>query len=203
MDLIEERTIALAGVLQACQQVQALARVGSASQTEMTSSLKSILVLDAVSTPAVFGGVHGVRAGLRLIADGVFTSTQGTDIELLRYAVSILQLQAQLYRDTHKFAAFAADVERLSSFSEDSLVEACSDVYQKHVSSMRPQIIVQGESGHLQNPEIPPKIRALLLAAFRSAVLWQQKRGGRFRLLWERTRMQNAARRLLTQGPQT
>lgn len=200
MDLIEERTIALAGVLQACQQVQSLARMGSTSQEEMTSSLKSILVLDAVNTPAVFGGLSGVRAGLSLIADGVFTSTQGKDIELLRYTVSILQLQAQLYRDSEKFAQFASDVERLSSFSEDDLIEACSDVYQKHVSSMRPQIIVQGESGHLQNPTIPPRIRALLLAAFRSAVLWQQKRGGRFRLLWERTRMQNAARRLLTQG---
>ncbi|GHA08635.1 high frequency lysogenization protein HflD [Arenicella chitinivorans] len=200
MDLIEERTIALAGVLQACQQVQSLAREGSASQGEMASSLKSILVLDAVSTPAVFGGLSGVRAGLRMIAEGVFTSTQGKDIELLRYAVSILQLQAQLYRDAEKFDQFANDVERLSSFSEDTMLEACSDVYQKHISSMRPQIIVQGESGHLQNPDIPPKIRALLLAAFRAAVLWQQKKGGRFRLLWERTRMQNAARQLLTQG---
>ena len=65
---------------------------------------------------------------------------------------------------------------------------------------MRPQIIVQGEEDYLQRPEIPPQIRGLLLAALRSAVLWQQKGGNRFKVLWERTRMQNAAKDFLKLG---
>ncbi|RBP49206.1 lysogenization protein HflD [Arenicella xantha] len=199
MTLLDERTIALSGVLQACKLVQQLARTGHCDEQDMQASLQSVLVLDAVNTQSVFGGVEGVRTGLALMAGGIFNSAQVPDVELLRYVVSIMQLQAQLYRNTQKFADFGSDVERLSSYSGDDLVEACSAVYQKHVSTMQPQVIIQGEAGHLQNSVIPPQIRALLLAAVRASVLWQQKRGSRFRLLWERTRMQNSAREWLSQ----
>ncbi len=200
MNLIQERTIALAGVLQACQQVQSLARTGYAKDDVFDSSLQSILVLDAVNTPAVFGGVSGLRAGLTLLKDGALNSTAGDDLELLRYMMSILQLQTQLYKDDQKFSAFGQSVERLSSYSNDELIDACSSTYQSHISVLRPQIIVQGEQEHLQQSGIPEKVRTMLLAAIRAAVLWQQKGGGKFRLVWERTRMRHAAEELLKQN---
>lgn len=200
MNLIQERTIALAGVLQACQQVQRLARIGHAKDDIFDSSLQSILVLDAVNTPAVFGGLSGLRSGLTLLKDGVLNSTAGDDLELLRYMMSILQLQTQLYRDDQKFSAFGQSVERLSSYSNDELIDACSSAYQSHISVLRPQIIVQGEQEHLQQDGVPEKVRTMLLAAIRAAVLWQQKGGGKFRLVWERTRMRHAADELLKQN---
>lgn len=200
MDILTERTLALAGVIQACHEVQSLAREGYADNHAYDSSLKSILVLDAVSTPAVFGGIEGVKKGLGLIADGVMQSTSTRNMEVLRYAMSILELQSQLYKDQNKFADFANEIERLSSFSEEDMADACSTVYQKFVSTMQPQVIVQGEEHHLQKEDVPPQIRALLLAALRASVLWQQKGGSRFRLIWERTRMRNSARSLLGNG---
>lgn len=200
MNPIEERTIALAGVVQACQQVQKLAKQGFADHADFDSSLQSILVLDAMSTPAVFGGLQGVRSGLTTLSEGLLKSPQASDIELLRYVMSILNLQGQLYRDERQFSAFAESVERLSSFSKDELIEACSEVYQEYISVMRPQIIVQGEQEYLQQQEVPPQIRTMLLAAMRSAVLWQQKGGGKFRMVWEQTRMKQAATDLLSRG---
>lgn len=197
MDIISERTIAIAGVLQACKEVQSLARTGEANSEVFESSLKSVLVLDAVNTPAIYGGITGVSKGLSLLADGILSSTTGSDVEILRYVMSLLQLQSQLYRDSNKFSSFASEIERLSSKTVDELPEACSEIYQKYISGMQPQVIVQGEEEHLQRAEVPPQIRSLLLAGLRSAVLWQQKGGGRFRLIWERTRMQNSAKYLL------
>ncbi len=199
MNLIEERTIALAGIIQACKQVQNLARDGRADDAGFDACLQSVLVLDAMNTPSVYGGLQGVSGGLRLIEEGIITSPVALNVEVLRYVASVLALQSQLFRDDQKFSSFANAVERLSSFSQDDLIEACSDVYQTHISVLQPQIIVQGESEYLQNATIPPKIRSLLLAALRSAVLWQQKEGGKLKLLWQRTRMQNAARDLLQQ----
>jgi len=199
VDIISERTIALAGVIQACAQVQSLARKGIVEPSAYDGSIKSILVLDAVNTPAIYGGISGVRSGLTLMVNGVLNSAAPENVEILRYAMTILQLQRQLYSDRERFNKFATDIERLSSKSEDELVDACSKVYQSYVSTLQPQVIVQGEEVHLQNAEVPPKVRALLLAALRSAVLWQQKGGGRFRILWERTRMQNSARFLIAQ----
>ena len=201
MNLIEERTLALAGILQACKQVQNLARHGRVDQLDFEPSVKSILVLDAVSTAAVYGGVDGVRSGLAMIQGGILRSPQALDVEVLRYLMSILHLQSQLFNDQAKFTSFGQAVERLSAYSGEELIDACSEVYQQHISSMRPQIIVQGEENHLQRADVPPQVRSLLLAALRSAVLWQQKQGSRFKLLWQRTRMQNAATQLLRQGP--
>lgn len=198
MDIISERTIALAGILQACHQVQTLARQGILDEAAYNSSIKSILVLDALNTPAVYGGIEGVRTGLRLLSDGIMQSTSADNMEILRYAMAILHLQNQIMKDSSKFQQFGSDIEKLSSYSNDELPQACSKIYQDHVSVMQPQVIVQGEETHLQKDDVPPKIRSLLLAALRSAVLWQQKGGGRFRLIWERTRMRNAARSLLS-----
>ena len=200
MNLIEERTIALAGMLQACRQVQNLARNGKSDTYDVEPSMKAILVLDAINTPAVFGGVNGVRTGLQMISEGVLNSPQALQVEVLRYVMSIMNLQSQLYRDKDAFNNFGQEIERLSSVSEDQFTNACSDLYQKYISNMRPQIIVQGEEDYLQQAEIPPQIRGLLLAALRCAVLWQQKRGSRFKILWERTRMQNASKSLLQFG---
>jgi len=200
MNIIEERTIALAGVLQACKQVQLLATTGEYDELDVNPVMQSVLVLDAISTPAVYGGINGVRSGLMMIKDGVLSSPQLSDVELLRYAMSILHLQTQLYRDDEHYAEFGQAVESLSRYSAEQLTEACSDLYQAHISGMRPQIIVQGEQEYLQREDVPPRVRGLLLAAIRSAVLWQQKDGSRFKLLWQRTRMQNAARSLLSQG---
>jgi len=199
MNIIEDRTIALAGVLQACQQVQSLARKGAPDESNYNNSIQSILVLDAVSTSAVYGGLGGVRAGLALINEGVLNSPDASSLELLRYMMAILQLQNQMYKDQQKFNMFGQAVERLSGFSIDELDSACSEVYQTHISVLRPQIIVQGEQEYLQEEGVPERVRAMLLAAFRSAVLWQQKGGGKFRLVWERTRMRHAAEKLLAQ----
>lgn len=201
MDLITERTIALAGIVQACQQVQNLARTGELEEQDAQTSFNSVLILDAVNTPAVYGGVAGVRSGLSALQQGLLNAAQANNIEVLRYVMSVMQLQSQLYRDQEKFSAFGAAVERLSSFPKDEIIGACSEVYQEHISVMRPQIIVQGEEDYLQLDDVPPRIRSLLLAAFRSAVLWQQKGGSRFKILWQRTRMQNAATSLLDELP--
>lgn len=197
MNKIQERTIALAGVVQACAQVQALARRGEVNEAVFDTAIQSILVLDAVSTQAIYSGLGGVHPGLRIIAKGITSSAKSEDVELLRYVMSILQLQSQMYSNKNAFGRFAQDIERLSAVNADELPSSCAELYQKHISGLRPQIIVQGEEEYLQRADIPPRIRALLLAAFRSAVLWQQKGGSKFKMFWERTRMSNAAQDLM------
>ena len=198
MNLLEHRTIALAGVVQACVQVQSLAREGRVDQAAVDASLNSVLVLDASTDLAIYGGMDGIRSGLVLLADGLMSSPEYEKVEVLRYVMAILHLQNQLYRDERRFSSFAQAVERLSAFDNDGLAQACSDVYQRYVSELKPQIIVQGEEDYLQGEGVPEQVRALLLAGIRSAVLWQQKGGGRFKLIWQRSQMQTTAKKLLT-----
>jgi high frequency lysogenization protein len=57
--------------------------------------------------------------------------------------------------------------------------------------------MVSGESQHLSNPDQANKIRALLLAGMRSAVLWAQLGGSRWQILLWRRRLTQEAERIL------
>lgn len=198
MSQIEDQTIALAGIVQAGHLVQELARTGNCDDFTFAASIKSILVLDAVSSEAVFGTLAGVRDGLLQVSSGALTSTDMQNTEVLRYVMQLINLQQQLFKNGNKLAAFSADVEKLSSESEDSLASACSQIYRDHVSHFKPQIMVQGEQGFLSVEGVPEKVRASLLAGIRAAALWSQKGGGRFSLLFKRNQYVKTAKQLLS-----
>jgi high frequency lysogenization protein len=66
------------------------------------------------------------------------------------------------------------------------------------VSNLRPRVLVQGNALYLTQPRVVGRIRTLLLAALRAAVLWRQSGGTRIGLLLKRRRLIAAARRLVS-----
>src|SRR3546814_13342071 len=72
--------------------------------------------------------------------------------------------------------ATAPLAERLGSDHPDVLT-ALGKLYADTVSNLRPQVMVQGNPHYLGQADIVSEIRALLLAALRSAVLWRQLGG--------------------------
>ena len=64
------------------------------------------------------------------------------------------------------------------------------------VSTLGPRIIVRGDPALLARPESANRIRALLLAGIRAAVLWRQCGGTRVGLILGRRRLLEAARGL-------
>jgi high frequency lysogenization protein len=70
--------------------------------------------------------------------------------------------------------------------------------YSETISTLSPRIVVLGEHGHLSNPDVANTVRALLLAAIRSAVLWRQCGGNRLQLLFGRRKLIAEAQRLLS-----
>ena len=56
--------------------------------------------------------------------------------------------------------------------------------------------MVNGHGGHLQNPRVANKIRALLLAGIRATLLWYQVGGSRWGLLWSRKKYLQSAQGL-------
>jgi len=57
--------------------------------------------------------------------------------------------------------------------------------------------MVSGEHGHLANPMIAARVRAVLLAGIRSAVLWHQLGGRRLQLLFSRGKVARTAAEIL------
>ena len=57
--------------------------------------------------------------------------------------------------------------------------------------------MIKGDQTHLANPENAAKIRTLLLAGIRAALLWRQAGGNRWKLIFARGAMQKEAQGLL------
>jgi CII-binding regulator of phage lambda lysogenization HflD len=69
--------------------------------------------------------------------------------------------------------------------TEDNLqdhAEFLSSLYLKTISKINPRIIVNGDNTYLKDNKNASMIRALLLSAIRSFILWQQSGGTKFRI---------------------
>lgn len=188
--MMHERVLALAGVAQALRQVRRIADTGQAETAVLETALDSVFRIDAVSPEAVYGGAEAVAPGLRLLQQ-YFTS-QGQDDLLPRLALSVLQLERRFVRDGEMvarvqdaIAAAAPSAERLGSTHPDVLASLGS-LYADTVSHLRPRVLVQGNPHYLAQADIVAEIRAVLLAALRSAVLWRQMGGSLWDLLLSR-----------------
>ena len=196
-----DRAIALAGVLQAVDLVRQIARRGQANADDVATCLNSLLQIDAASSAAIYGGATRLRAGLRLLEQQL---EQPRDMELTRYAVVLLGLERKLARRPDLLAAIRAGIEdttrNLSHFPVDhsNTIARFADLYLNSLSTLTPRIMVNGDPIHLNNPDNANRIRALLLAGIRAAILWRQSGGGRLTLLLRRNPLLRETRRLLT-----
>ena len=195
-----DRAIALAGLMQAADLVRAIARRGQANPDDIETSLASLIQIDAASSAAIYGGIARLRTGLRLLEQQL---EQPRDMELTRYAVVLLGLERKLARRPELLAAIRAGIEdvirNLPHFSVDhgNTIARFADLYLNNLSTLSPRIMVSGDPVHLNNPENANRIRALLLAGVRAAILWRQSGGGRLTLLLRRNPLLRETRRLL------
>jgi high frequency lysogenization protein len=200
-----DQTLALAGVFQAAHLVQQIANLGRANEPALESSLESIFKFEAASTEEVFGGIPGVIDGLRiLIAQlGGGQGQAERDLELTRYSVALLHLQRKLLRDRRMTEQIRAGIEATReqidffALTHSNTVARLADLYQQTISTLQPRIMVTGEQNHLRNPDNANRIRAVLLAGIRAAVLWGQLGGSRLKLVFGRRRFVAEAQRLL------
>ncbi len=201
MPMREARVIALAGVFQACRMVQDLAARGSTDATSAESSLASIFRIDADSAADVFAGVSSLRMGL----EQLITQLDGgaRDFAFTQLVLNVLRIERRLERETPVRTRLRSGIEAIGRDAKalgvlDASVQArLADLYCNTLSHLRPRVVVHGNPAHLGNPQDVEKIRAMLLAAVRAAVLWRQVGGGQFRLLLRRREYAMLARGLL------
>ena len=202
--------LALAGLFQAARLVQQLAREGRSDTEAFRASAHSILMLDAADTDEVYGGARGLNLGLMFLRDKLSGTADTKDMEIAKYVIAMLQLEAALRRRPEVTDAIRAGVEaadaQMAFFDNDSenegvhprLVEKLAELYTQTLSTLTPRIMVNGEQGYLATPLIAAKVRTALFAGIRSAVLWRQLGGSRWQLLIGRAKIAAQARDILT-----
>ncbi|MHB8536337.1 MAG: high frequency lysogenization protein HflD [Sulfuricaulis sp.] len=206
---LTDRTLALAGLFQAARLAQSLAREGRAETNAFAACVHSLLLIDASSTAAVYGGAAGVKLGLGMLRDKLAGKTDVGDVEIAKYVISMIHLESRLRRRPEIQEAVRHGIEAIQSqmkFFEAAennetahprLVEKLAELYAQTLSTLTPRIMVSGEHGYLSDPQIAAKVRATLFAGIRSAFLWRQLGGGRWQLLFLRRKIADEADTIL------
>lgn len=199
--MIHDRMLALAGVVQALKQVRRIADTGQADATVLSSALDSVFRIEADSIEAVYGGRQALRPGLLLLRN--YFSNQGDDELLPRLTLSVLQLERRfsadqdMGEDVHEGILAAKLIADRQGSTHPDVLSSLGALYAETVSHLRPKVMVQGNPHYLGQADIVAEIRAVLLAALRSAVLWRQLGGNYFDFLFARRRMVEAIEELL------
>jgi high frequency lysogenization protein len=201
---MKRRVLALAGLMQAVKAVQHVAEQGSGDAPGQDAVLASVFRLDAEDVESVYGSVARLEPGLRALVAQI-ESGSGRDSASSRIAVTVLHVERRLSGNRAMLQQIrdgihAAERQREHyGVSHPSVIAALASVYAATVSQLTPRVMVQGNPIQLSQSAVVDQIRALLLAAMRSAVLWRQLHGGYWDLLMRRRAMLDAARGWLAQ----
>src|SRR5690606_25288349 len=197
---MDNRMLALAGVAQALAQVRRIADTGQADAAVLSTALDSVFRVDAASAEAVYGDASALRPGLLLLRS--YFRNESEDALLPRLGLAVLQLERRFVRDEaaervhRRILALAPQAEREGSTHPDVLA-ALGALYANTVSKLRPRVMVQGNPHYLGQAGVVAEIRAVLLAALRSAVLWRQLGGSLWDFMLRRRQMLEAIQRNL------
>lgn len=199
---MKDRVLALAGLLQSLKLVRQIANTGDAESRPLEAVIESVFRIDADSTEAVYGGTANLWPGLRLLIDQI-EGGAGRDPALTRMAATVLHLERRISRDQALMETVGRGVQDIDrqrqhwGANHPTVLARLGELYAATVSQARPRVLVQGNPTYLGEPTVVAEIRAVLLAAVRSAVLWRQVGGSYWDLLLRRRAMVETARSLV------
>ena len=203
MNRLQNQTLALAGMFQAVTLVDELALHGSFESESFDCSLDSLFTIDAASTEDAIGGSARLVRGFEAMGDYLGGQSKSPGRNVAYYLLSILKISAQVLRDPALSKELLDGLKKIETNARDfemsrtSVINKIDGLYQDKISSLNPRILVRGEQNYLRNADNAARIRVLLLAGIRAAVLWQQLGGSKWNLFWSRKKYVSTAARFL------
>lgn len=199
----EDRVIALSALMQTVTLVQQIADSGQVNNDDFSTMLGSLLSTDATSTAEVYGGIEHLRTGLLQFNQQLSKKKSNKDVVLLRYAIGLLHLERKLAKRPAMLDLISREIEQIpqqieyfGSIISPQVVARFANIYERTVSELTPRVQVYGDASFLQQPDNVNKVRALLLAGIRAAVLWRQKGGNRWQFIFASNKLLNTGAEL-------
>ena len=204
---LNDRVLAFAGLLQATALVRRIANQGKQIDTDVETSIKSLLKINTNSVEDIFDGAINLRFGLETMLTQMGRKPDFRDIEITRYAITLIYLEKKLSNDADMLKTLQQGLDVAQSQADyfspchENVIANLAGLYQKTVSTLTPKIMVTGNENLLQDTANADLIRALLLAGIRSAMAWRQCGGNRLQLIFKRRTMTLEAQSILDNLP--
>ncbi len=202
----KDLTLAFAGMIQSATLVRQLAKEDRHDEEALWQSAQSLIRLDADRAEEVYGSVHGVELGLRKIVLLFGAQSMVEDRDIFNYTIFVHQISTKLVKLEKTSRIIHAELEEIRQdlhrpgepeYEPERLFESLAGLYTRTISYLTPRIIVRGESGRLQDPATVNRVRTALFSGIRSAYLWNQLGGRRWKIVFQRKAYVNRARQLM------
>ncbi len=201
---MRDQTIALSAVYQAATMAHELANSGAIRDPKSWDvSLSSLYKIDASSTEDVFDdNMAGLALGFNTLIKAL--NKDNYYINVMKYTITLLSLASKLQQRPEMMDMIEKglnDSKVLQNNEEpfnNAVISKLAQVYSKTISQMQPRVIVAGQPFHLKDQANTEKIRAILLAGIRAAVLWKQVGGGQLQILLKRKAYIEEAKKLMS-----
>ncbi|MCF6289071.1 MAG: high frequency lysogenization protein HflD [Proteobacteria bacterium] len=199
---MKNRTIALAGVCQAAYFANELASTGKVrDQNGFEATLNSLYVIECDDISEVYGNdLSNLNTGIKTLS---YAFNRDHDyITILKYTLTLLTLERKLikmpeYINKIQQGILASKTLQLPNDKyATAVMTKLANIYSTTISLLQPRIILSGKPEHLKQTYITEKIRTILLAGIRSAVLWSQMGGTQWQLLFKRRLLVDTAAEL-------
>jgi high frequency lysogenization protein len=192
-----QQTLALAGVAQAAFMVHQLSQHGLVAQDKLETAINSLFINNPKSTEEVYGKTNKLNLGLQVIQESLQAkSSLLKSPDVIRYIIGLLYLEKKVSSHSTMLNTISIGLESIEAdfldsnyAANDEAIERLGAIYQNTVSTLSFRIQVKGNMNFLKKASTAAKIRAVLLAGIRSAILWQQLGGKRWHLLFYRKRI--------------
>jgi len=189
LNTIANQTVALAGIAQATELVHQLASTGVSDDLATEASIASVLKIDSDSVIDIYGNLSKLALGIDQL-DQHLSTLRMPNSPQVRYAIALIFLADQLPDRPDLLKTIQIGLIKAQTqcdhfgLMHDYVLANLADTYRNTISTLQPRVLVNGNDTYLSNPQTVNKIRALLLAGIRSAYLWRQCGGSRWKLLF-------------------
>jgi high frequency lysogenization protein len=186
------QVVALAAMVQAASIVDRVSKSGDYNNTELEPLIGSLFDFEPSSVSDIYGGLEGIKPGLTKLVSIFGAESKPEQHEITRYVLRILYLERKLAKSKDMLAiirsrlAHTAFKKKHFSGHINETCQSISAVYQDTVSTFRYRIQVTGNPLHLRNNRNADIIRTAIFAGVRSAFLWRQCGGRRWKIILQR-----------------
>jgi high frequency lysogenization protein len=194
---LKNEVISLGAIYQASSEIKKIAWEGKINNKFIEPLIYSVYQTTSNDIEDIYINLKRLNTGLDFLRKQFVGDVFSRDAEVDRYFEAINVLVKNMYKNNEIFSNLRDELSsHKENVTEDNLhehAEFLSNLYLKTISKINPRIIVNGDNIHLTDNKNASMIRALLLSAIRSFILWQQSGGTKFRIFLFKKRMAEIA----------
>jgi high frequency lysogenization protein len=141
--------------------------------------------------------------GYQTILAQLSNQSTNKDVEVTRYIANMLSIERKLSSSKKTMAALGERISNIQrqqlhlEITDSQMLSNLASIYTDVVSPVARKIQVAGDPEILKRPDNQHRVRAILLAGLRAAVLWRQLGGKRRQILFNRPQILASAQQTL------